>query len=55
MVVPGAAAMLVCEAQQIRLADVRSRIITVAANDQNVLARLSARNDINWTASTLLK
>ena len=51
-VIPGAAAMLVCEAQQIRLTDVHSRIVTVAANDQDVMGRLAARNDIDWKATT---
>jgi len=52
-VIPGSAAMLVCEAQQIRLADVQSRITTVAANDADVMGRLASRNDIDWKASTI--
>lgn len=52
-VVPGAAAMLVCEAQQIRLADIHSRLAVVAASDQDVMGRLAARNDIDWKATTI--
>ncbi len=50
-VVPGAAAMLICEAQQIRLVDVHSRLVMVAASDQDVMGRLAARNDIDWKAA----
>jgi len=52
IVIPGSAAMLVCEAQQIRLTDVKSRITTLAANDADVMGRLASRNDIDWKAST---
>jgi hypothetical protein len=51
-VVRGAAAMLVCEAQQIRVSDIYSRIVTVAASDHDVMGRLAARNDINWKVTT---
>ena len=45
---PGSAAMLICEAQQINLTDVQSRIITVNGNSNDVMIRLAARNDIDW-------
>lgn len=51
-VVPGAAAMLVCEAQQIYLSDIHARIVTVAGNDQDLMGRLAARNDIDWKSTS---
>ncbi len=51
-VIAGSAAMLICEAQQINLVDVQSRITTIASNDMDVMARLASRNDIDWKAST---
>lgn len=50
-VIPGTAAMLVCEAQQIRLTDIHSRIVTLAGNDQDLMGRLAARNDIDWKSA----
>jgi hypothetical protein len=51
-VVTGSAATLICEAQQIQLADVQSRITTIAATDQDVMSRLASRNDIDWKSTT---
>lgn len=50
-VIPGTAAMLICEAQQIRLTDIHSRIVTLAGNDQDLMGRLAARNDIDWKSA----
>ncbi len=50
-VINGAAAMLVCEAQQIKVADVCSRIVTVAGDQQDILGRLVARSDIDWKST----
>ncbi len=51
-VISGAAAMLVCEAQQIKLSDVHSRIVTITGNQQDLMGRLAARNDIDWKVTT---
>jgi len=52
-VLPGAAAMLLCEAQQIRLTDVHSRLVSIAGNSECVMGRLAARNDIDWKTRTI--
>ncbi len=52
-VVPGSAPMLVCEAQQIDLTDIYSRIITIGGGDEDVMARLASRNDIDWRTSSV--
>jgi len=51
-VVPGAAAMLVCEAQQIRLSDVQARMVAIAGSSEEIMARLASRNDIDWNSRT---
>ncbi len=47
-VVPGSVPMLICEAQQIDLTDLCNRIITLGGGDEDVMARLASRNDIDW-------
>jgi len=49
VVIPGMMSTLICEAQGIKLSDVRSRIITSADGREDILARLHSRCDVAWS------
>jgi len=47
--VPGVAPMLIHEAQQIRIADVLSRLRVVSGGNTQISSRLQSRTDIDWS------
>jgi hypothetical protein len=49
IVVPGVTPTLVCEAQKIKLADVRARVVSVLGGRDDVLGRLHTRCDVTWS------
>jgi hypothetical protein len=49
ILVPGMIPTLVCEAQKIKLADVRSRVISALGGREDVLGRLHSRCDVAWS------
>lgn len=49
ILVAGMAPTLVCEAQKIKLSDVRSRVISTLGGREDVLGRLHSRCDITWS------
>ncbi len=49
IVLPGVPATLVCEAQKIKLGDLKSRVVASLGGREDVLARLHSRCDIKWS------
>ncbi|HBJ35409.1 MAG TPA: protein kinase [Planctomycetaceae bacterium] len=49
ILVAGIAPTLVCEAQKIKLSDVRSRVISTLGGREDVLGRLHSRCDVVWS------
>jgi len=49
ILVPGMIPTLVCEAQKIKLTDVRSRVISALGGREDVLGRLHSRCDVVWS------
>lgn len=49
ILIPGMMPTLVCEAQKIKLTDVRSRMISVLGGREDVLGRLHSRCDVVWS------
>jgi len=49
ILVAGMTPTLVCEAQKIKLNDVRSRVISILGGREDVLGRLHSRCDVAWS------
>jgi hypothetical protein len=49
ILVTGMTPTLVCEAQKIKLSDVRSRVVSMIGGREDVLGRLHSRCDIDWS------